>query len=335
MATNPPKPQAPETERRVIQWLLDADPSIRWQVMRDLIHSSAEEVAIERARVATEGAGARLLSLQAADGRWGHAAWNHGWNSTMHVLLLLRDLGLDPVSDQARRATDLVRDRVTWKGCGPPECDANAFFDGEVEPCINGQVAAAGAYFGQDVRGLATRLLAEQLPDGGWNCEAANGSTRSSFNTTICVLEALLAYERSVGGSPEIREARVRGQEYLLDRRLFRRRATGEVIERDRKSGFEWTRFAFPVWWHYDVLRGLDYLYGALVPYDERMAEAIELVASKPDGEGRWPLETRYPGVMPVEMDEGVGLPSRWNTLRALRVLNWFGRGRGRFAKSE
>jgi hypothetical protein len=292
--------------------------------MRDLIGSPAEEVAGERARVATEGAGARLLTLQAADGRWSGAAWNRGWNSTMHVLMLLRDMGLDPASDQARRATDLVRDRVTWKGCGPQECEVNAFFDGEVEPCINGQVAAVGAYFGQDVWGLVVRLLAEQLPDGGWNCEAVNGSTRSSFNTTICVLEALLAYERAVGGSREIIEARLRGQEYLLERRLFRRQSTGEVIERDRKGGSEWTRFAFPTWWHYDVLRGLEYLCSADVAYDERMAEAIELVASKRDGDGLWPLETSYPGVMPVEMDQGEGHPSRWNTLRALRVLNRF-----------
>jgi hypothetical protein len=242
----------------------------------------------------------------------------------MHVLLLLRDLGLDPTSEQTRRAVGLVRDRVTWRGCGPPECDGNAFFEGEVEPCINGQVAAVGAYFGQDVRGLVGRLLAEQLPDGGWNCEAANGSTRSSFNTTICVLEALLEYERAAGGSPEVITARVRGQEYLLERRLFRRRSTGEVIERDRKGGAAWTRFAFPTWWHYDVLRGLEYLRGAGVAPDERVAEAVALVASKRDGDGRWPLETRYPGVMPVETDEGEGRPSRWNTLRALRVLDWY-----------
>jgi hypothetical protein len=303
--------------------------------MRDLISSPAEEVASERVRVATEGAGARLLSLQASDGRWGGAAWNRGWNSTMHVLMLLRDLGLDPASDQARRATELVRDRVTWKGSGPQECDVNAFFDGEVEPCINGQVAAVGAYFGQNVQGLVARLLAEQLRDGGWNCEAANGSTRSSFNTTICVLEALLAYERAVRGSQEIIEARLRGQEYLLERRLFRRRSTGQVIERDRKGGSEWTLFAFPTWWHYDVLRGLEYLRSAGVAYDERMAEAIELLASKRGSDGLWPLETRYPGVMPVEMDEGQGQPSRWNTLRALRVLNWFQGDHVRFTKTE
>jgi hypothetical protein len=308
----------------VINWLLDSDPSIRWQVMRDLIGTPAGEVAAERARVATEGLGGRLLALQADDGRWGGAAWNRGWNSTMHVLMLLRDLGLDPASEQARRAVGLVRDRVTWQGCGPQECDGNAFFEGEVEPCINGQVAAVGAYFGQDIRGIVDRLLSEQLPDGGWNCEAPNRSTRSSFNTTICVLEALLEHERAGGGTSEVTEARLRGQEYLLERRLFRRRSTCEVIERDRKGGAAWTRFAFPTWWHYDVLRGFEYLRDAGVTPDERVAEAIELVASKRDGDGRWPLEARYPGVMPVETDEGEGRPSRWNTLRALRVLRWY-----------
>ena len=319
----------------VIQWLLDSDPSIRWQVMRDLIGAPAEEVAAARARVATEGAGAGLLALQGTDGRWGGAAWNRGWDSTMHVLMLLRDLGLDPASEQARRAVNLVRERVGWKGCGPKECDGNAFFEGEWEPCINGQVGAAGAYFGQDVRGIIARLLAEQLPDGGWNCEAARGSTRSSFNSTICVLEALLAHEDAGGGSPEVIEARLRGQEYLLERRLFRRLSTGEVIERDRKSGAVWTRFAFPTWWHYDVLRGLEYLRRAGATPDERVAEAIALVESKCDGDGRWPLEVRYPGVMLVKMDEGEGQPSRWNTLRALRVMNWFGSARQRRADGK
>jgi hypothetical protein len=311
-------------KRSVIRWLLDSDPSIRWQVMRDLTDAPAEEVATERARVATEGVGAQLLALQGTDGRWGSAAWNHGWNSTMHVLMLLRDMGLDPASDEAHRAVGRVRNDVTWKGCGPQQCDDNPFFAGEVEPCINGQVAAVGAYFGQDVRGIIDRLLTEQLPDGGWNCEAPNGSTRSSFNTTICVLEALLEYELRFGSTLEITGARLRGQEYLLERRLFRRRSTGEAIERDRKSGEAFTRFAFPTWWHYDVLRALEYLHSAGVAPDERVAEAIELVKSKRGGDGRWPLETRYPGVMPVEIDDDEGRPSRWNTLRALRVLSWY-----------
>jgi hypothetical protein len=324
MSTIPPKHQVPRPENSVIRWLLDSDPSIRWQVLRDLTGAPEHEVAAERARVATQGWGARLLSLQGVDGRWGGAAWNRGWDSTMHVLMLLRDLGLDPASDQARREVSLVRDQVTWQGCGPQECDNNAFFEGELEPCINGQVAAVGAYFGQDVRGIVDRLLTEQLPDGGWNCEAANGSTRSSFNTTICVLEALLAYDQAIGSSPQVTDARLRGQEYLLQRRLFHRYSTGEVIERDRKGGAAWTRFAFPTWWHYDVLRGLEYLRSAGVTPDERLAVAIDLVSSKRGEDGRWLLETHYPGAMPVEIDAGEGLPSHWITLRALRVMDWY-----------
>ncbi len=331
MATKPPQRQASKPKQSVIAWLLDADPAIRWQVMQDLTDAPLAAVAAERARVATEGVGARLLVLQGTDGRWGGAAWNRGWNSTLHVLMLLRDLGLDPTSNQARRAVGLVRDGVTWQGCGPPECDDNPFFAGELEPCINGQVGAVGAYFGQDVRGIVDRLLGEQLPDGGWNCEAANGSTRSSFNTTICVLEALLEHELSVGSSPAVTAARLRGQAYLLERRLFRRRSTGAVIAYDKKDGPgdgggypAFTRFAFPTWWHYDVLRGLEYLRRAGVAPDARMADAIDLVVAKCDGDGRWPLEIRYPGAMPVELDADEGRPSRWNTLRALRVLDWY-----------
>jgi hypothetical protein len=308
-----------------IEWLLSSDPAIRWQTLRDLTDTPATEVAAERARVATEGWGAQLLALQRADGTWGGVAWNRGFDSTMHVLTLLREMGLDPAGAAASRAAGMVHDRVTWRGSGPLECADNQFFAGETEPCINGQVAASGAYFRQDVRGLVDRLLGEQLPDGGWNCEAERGSTRSSFNTTICVLEALLEHERAGGGTPEVTAARLRGQDYLLERRLFRRRSTGEAIEQDRKGGAMWTRFAFPTWWHYDVLRGLDYLRDAGVTPDARMAEAVDLVASKRDTEGRWPLETRYPGTMPIEMDEAEGRPSRWITLRALRVLRWYG----------
>jgi hypothetical protein len=185
-------------------------------------------------------------------------------------------------------------------------------------------MGAAGAYFGQDVRGVVNRLLGEQLSDGGWNCEAPNGSTRASFNTTICVLEALLAYEQAVGSSPEVTAARLRGQEYLLERRLFRRRSTGAAIERDRKGGADWTRFAFPTWWHYDVLRGLEYLRSAGARPDQRAAEAVAVVESKRASDGRWLLEAQHPGRMPVEIDAGVGQPSRWITLRALRVLDWY-----------
>jgi hypothetical protein len=324
MTAHPEERHGLQIDGALLRWLLDSDPSIRWQVLRDLANAPADEVASERARVTNEGLGAQLLALQGADGQWGGTAWNRGWNSTMHVLMLLREMGLDPASDAARSATDLVRERVTWRGHAA--YDGNPFFAGEVEPCINGQVAAVGAYFGQEIDGMIQRLLAEQLPDGGWNCETVNGSARSSFNTTICVLEALLEYERPRGGIPEVTPSRLRGQHYLLVRRLLRRRSTGEVIARDRKGGTAWTSFAYPTWWHYDVLRGLDYLRSAGVAPDERVAEAIGVVASKRDGDGRWLLDTRYPGVMSVQIDDGEGRPSRWNTLRALRVLRWYSR---------
>ncbi|HJS19338.1 MAG TPA: hypothetical protein VJ785_11370, partial [Anaerolineales bacterium] len=254
MAGNPPELQIPKPEESVIRWLLESDPSIRWQVMNDLIGAPADEVAAERAKVATEGWGAQLLAFQTPDGMWGGAAWNHGWDSTMHVLTLLRELGLDPVSDQARQAVGRVRDHVRWPGWDwdgnwqGMDFVGNPFFAGEVEPCINGQVAASAAYFRQETQSarIFDRLLAEQLPDGGWNCEAPNHSTRSSFNTTICVLEALLEVELAGERSAALTAARLRGQEYLLERRLFHRRSTGEVIERDRAGESEWTRFTFP-----------------------------------------------------------------------------------------
>ena len=307
----------------VMDWLLEGDPALRWQVLRDLTDAPDGEVAAERARIATDGAGAQILAQQAADGTWGGLAWNPGFNSTMHALWLLWNLGLDPASPQAQQAVGRVRDQVTWRGSGPEECDDNPYFVGEIEPCINGQVAAAGAYFGQDVHALIQRLLGEQLADGGWNCEAEFGSTRASFNTTICVLEGLLAYERAFGPNPASSAARERGQEYLLERHLMRRLSTGEVITQDRKSGKDWTQFAFPAWWSYDVLRGLDYLRDAGVTPNTRLDDALTLVRDKQQPDGRWLLDVEHAGTKLVELEAGVGQPSRWNTLRALRVLRW------------
>ena len=315
-----------DPESDLARWLLDSDPSIRWQVMRDLLGADAAEVRVERARVATEGFGAALLALQAADGTWSGTAWSHGWTSTMHALWLLRELGLDPESAPARDAITRVCDHVTWQGCGPPECHANRFFEGETEPCINGQVAAIGAYLGADVERVVARLLREQLRDGGWNCDAEYGSVRSSFNTTICVLEALLAYEHRHGASGAVTSARHRGEEYLIERRLLRSRSTGRPIERDRKSGAVWTSIAFPTWWYYDLLRGLDYLRRAGVDRDDRLAEPIAILASKRDDAGRFALESQHPGPMLVDLGERESEPSRWNTLRALRVLDWYAR---------
>lgn len=304
----------------VLDWLLDSDPSIRWQVMRDLTDEPPEAVAAERAKVATEGWGARLLSLQAADGQWGGRAWSPEWIDTFHTLELLRVLGLDPASPEARRALGLVRDNVTWQAGGPQdEWDGNAFFSGEVEPCINGRVVGIGSYFGQDVHALVDRLLGEQLSDGGWNCEAERGSTRTSFGTTINVLEGLLQYEWASSDSAAVRAARHKAEEYMLERRMFRRLSTGEVIDPD------FTLFSFPTGYHYDVLRGLDYLRDAGVAPDERVAEAVGVVQQARADDGRWHLQNPHPGELYFPFDEGEGKPSRWNTLRAMRVLDWAG----------
>lgn len=302
----------------VLRWLLDSDPAIRWQVLRDLSGESGEAVARERARVATEGWGSRLLDRQRPDGQWGDGTAAPLWQSTLCTLVLLKDMGLDPTSERARGAVDLVRDRVTWG----PEFGDSPFFEGEVEPCINGRVLGLGAWFGQPSSRLLDRLLGEQLADGGWNCNAERGSVRSSFHTTICVLEGLLEYEKAGGATPAVREARMRGQEYLLARRMFRRLSTGEAIQ-DRKGDHDWTRFAFPPTWHYDVLRGLDYLRAAGVEPDERIAEAAGLVAGRRQPDGRWPLHEHHPDPVQLDMEGGPGQPSRWNTLRALRVLDW------------
>ena len=302
----------------VIDWLLDSDPSIRWQVMRDLTHEPAEVIAAERARVATDGWGARLLALQAPDGQWAGRPWSHDWTDTFHVLELLRRLGMDPESEQARHAIALVRANVTWRD---PDFESpwadNRFFEGEVEPCINGNVVATGAYFGVDMARLVERLLGEQLPDGGWNCEVENGATVSSFGTTINVVEGLLAYERATGGADRVAEARRRGEAYMLDRRLFRRKSTGEVIDP------AWLEFAFPTWYHYDVLRGLEHLRDAGVPADDRVAEAVEVVERARQPDGRWLRQRVHEGAVHVELDDGQDQPSRWITLIALRVLDW------------
>jgi hypothetical protein len=302
----------------VIDWLLDSDPAIRWQVMRDLTHEASDAVAAERSRVATEGWGARLLALQGEDGQWGGRPWSHDWTDTFHVLELLRRFGLEPGSVEARKAIALVREHVTWRD---PEFETpwsdNRFFEGEVEPCINGNVVATGAYFGVDMAPLVERLLGEQLPDGGWNCEVENGATVSSVETTINVLEGLLQHERAIGGSSTIQTARRRGEAYILERRLFRRKSTGEVIDPG------WLQFSFPHWYFYDILRGLEYLRDAEVEPDERIAEAIEVVEGHRDPDGRWPLQNVRAGEAHIQMEDGEGTPSRWNTLRAMRVLRW------------
>lgn len=298
--------------KAMIKWLLDSDPSIRWQVRRDLTKEPEDIVSEDRSRVATEGWGAQLLSQQSPEGHWKAELDPWPWKHTIFTLVLLKDLGLDPKSEEARRAIGLVRNRVTWW-----QLDGRPFFDGETEACINGRILAVGAYFGETTDRLVDRLLSEQLEDGGWNCEAPP-SRRSSFHSTINVLEGLLEYENAKGADAAVTEARIRAQDYLMDRGMFRSRSTGQVIDRN------WLRFSYPPTWHYDVLRGLDYLRSADVKPDERITEAVEWVAKKQHQNGRWPLQNPHPDRIDFEMEGNQGTASRWNTLRAMRVLDWY-----------
>ena len=319
-----------------LNWLLDSDSAIRWQAMRDLTDASPEAIAAERARVPREGLGAKILATQESDGSWRRPD-TPIWLSTLFAMLLLRATGIDPTepartgpavtSAIARLETNLRWSNEPWWDLRDAQSGGNPFFQGEEEPCINGGVLALGGYFGRPNDNLAHRLMSEQLDDGGWNCDAPK-SKCSSFHTTICVLEGLLEYERAVGSASEIAlqvaAARRKGEEYLLKRALFRRLSTGEV------ANPEFLQFAFPPRYHYDILRALDYLRdadaqpGAHLP-KARIEDAIHLLESKRQPDGRWLLDRMYDEPLPLTLGESVGEPSRWNTLRALRVLRWYG----------
>ena len=312
----------------MIDWLLDSDPSIRWQVMRDLLDAPEAQWRAERARVEQQGWGARLLAHEDDDGQWAGGAFvprdfddrewqavGQPWTATTYALSQLREFGLDPASDRARRMVELIGANARWEHEGQP------FWEGEVEECINGRTVADGAYFGVDVSAIVDRLVGERLDDGGWNCWRAYGSRRSSFATTINVLEGLLEYERATGGTPGSRDARATGEEFLLERGLFRRLSTGAPADERFLS------FVHPNRWHYDVLRALDHFRAAGTltgaPPDPRLGQALAHLRRRRADDGTWPLDRRLPGRVWFEVDDGPRRPSRWVTLRALRVLRW------------
>lgn len=295
-----------------IDWLLDSDPAIRWQALRDLADGSAAEIAAERARVPKMGIGAHILGCQGTDGAW-HRPDTRDWLPTVFTMQLLRATGADPEDQAVAAAVDRLAKGFRWH----EQVGGKLFFEGETEPCLNGGTLALGAYFGRLEKSLVQRLLGEQLADGGWNCDAPP-STCASFNTTICVLEGLWEYERALGSAPEITAARKRGEEYLLPRFLFRRRSTGEVASPD------FLKLAYPPRYYYDVLRGLDHLRATGFKPDARLDEAIRLVRDRRQSDGRWLLEESYTESLALPFPEKTGEPSRWITLRALRVLRWF-----------
>jgi hypothetical protein len=304
-----------------IGWLLNSDPAVSWQAMRDLMDASAAAIASERARVAHEGTGAEILNLQHPDGSWRRAG-APAWLTTLFTMQLLRATGADPTDPAVAAAIARLETGLRWNNRGSgwdlraSETGGSTFFEGEVEPCINGGALAAGAYFRRPSDNLMRRLVGEQLEDGGWNCEAPK-STRASFHTTICVLEGLLEYERAVGFAPEVASSRKRGEDYLLERGLYRRLSTGEI------ANPEFLEFAFPPRYHYDLLRALDYFRATGSAPDARIAEALGILQSKRQADGRWLLDATYEEVLALSLNEPVNQPSRWNTLRALRVLQW------------
>jgi hypothetical protein len=312
-----------------ILWLLQGDPAVRWQALRDVLGLAKTVVERERRWVAREGWGARLLAKQDAEGTWGKYArtragglssdgglYSPKWISTTYTMLLLRDFGLPATNRQARKACALLLDQGLQRDGG-----INYGWWGVSETCVTGMVLSILSAFEYDddrLDTVADHLLDQQMPDGGWNCRRRFGATHSSVHTTISALEGLRHYELHRGRKVRpVRAAQRQGREFLLVHRLFRSHRTGEII----KPIF--IRFSFPPRWHYDILRALDYFQAVNAPRDPRLAEAIDIVRSAQGDDGRWPLQNSYKGKTYFEL-ERLGAPSRWNTLRALRVLKWW-----------
>lgn len=302
---------------KIDDWLLEGDPAIRWQVMSNLLDASPLEVKVERARVAHEGWGADLLARQDPDGRWGGGLYSHKWTSTTYTLILLRRLGLPVGHPQALRGLQVLLDASDFSDGGIDMWRTS----GRSDACVNAMVLALAAHFGVEdprIDSLLGYLLEHQMNDGGWNCEWNSGAVHSSFHTTLSALEGLHEWQLARGPHAAIEAAARRGEEFLLAHRLYRSHRTGEVVS------VNMTRFSFPPRWFYDVLRALDYFQARNADLDPRLDDALALLRKKRRKDGLWTLQNRRAGLTFFEM-ETVGQPSRWNTLRALRVLRWAG----------
>lgn len=304
-----------KTNDPILTWLLESDPAIRWQTLRDLCNAGTARILKEQEKISSEGWGARLLARQAASGLWGGGLYGPKWTSTTYTMLLLRQFGLPPDNPQALKACKLLMDKGFYHDGG-----INFFASMQhSETCVTGMVLSILAYFFFDderVENLVEHLCAQQMPDGGWNCRSYDGATHSSFHTTISVLEGLHEYEKR-RYSRMAAKSQERGVEFLLLHKLFRSHRTGNVV--DSKM----TRFSFPPRWRYDIMRALDYFQASQLPRDPRLEEAIAIIKKKRRTDGRWVLQSKHAGKTFFEMEK-VGKPSRWNTLRALRILKWY-----------
>lgn len=301
----------------VIKWLLQSDPAIRWQTLRDLIGTNQTDIHHERNQIQSEGWGARLLALQDQSGLWANGIYTPKWTSTTYTMLLLRRLGLPPKNQQALKACQILLDRGLYRDGG-----VNYFKSlNYSETCVTGMILSLLAYFqyeDEHIHTLANHLLKQQMPDGGWNCQSFKGATHSSFHTTISVLEGLREYEKFQPQDIEkIQQAQQNGREILLIHRLYKSHRTGKIVNP------AFTRFSFPPRWYYDILRALDYFQECKAECDERLSDAVEIVLKRRTRDGKWCLQNKHPGRIFFEMEQ-VGEPSRWNTLRSLRVLKWW-----------
>ncbi|MGW4525612.1 squalene cyclase [Amycolatopsis sp. NPDC004378] len=302
----------------LLAWLLDSDPALRWQVERDLAGEPPEVWQATRARVATEGFGARLLDLQDPDGQWAGGAFfpagfrggeAQPWTATTWTLNSLREWGVD--ASVLAGTAGLLAENSRW------EYENLPYWDGEVDCCINAWTLANGVWLGADVSGIASWFAGHRLPDGGWNCEWVEGAARSSVHSTLNALKGLLAFETTTGGTPESRAARLAGEEYLLERHLLRRLSTGEPIA-------SWLgEFSYPIRWHYDALNAVSYFRDADRP-DPRLAEAVDLVRAARRPDGTWLQTERHQGRVWFDVDVPPGEPSKWLTLFGTRVLTWW-----------
>ena len=309
-----------ETQQQTIRWLLDSDPAIRWQVMRDLLDSPAEDVEAERAMVSTTGWGRQLLDRQDPEGSWAGGLYSPKWTSTTYTLLLLRHCGLDPTDEQAQRGVTLI-----WEGA--------RYFDGGLTPavsvdapeaCATSLYLALAFYFDVDHPNVADALnwlLANQLDDGGWNCRTVRfGDRHSSFHTSISALEALAEAQHRLSGRADIADALAAGREFFLRHRLYKSHRHGTIAHP------AFTKLSFPPRWHYDLLRGLDHFATTDAPCDGRYRDALDILHERRRRDGTWPVQNKHPGRVWFDM-EPTGRPSRWNTLRALRVQRWHQQG--------
>lgn len=313
-------------------WLLDSDPALRWQVERDVAREPAEVWEATRAWVATEGFGKQLLAHQDSDGQWAGGAYfpadfdfdgpegaegaGQPWTATTWSLNLLREWGLDPALLRERRTAELLAENSRW------EYEDLPYWGGEVDCCINSWTVANGLWLGADITAIVDWFVEHRQSDGGWNCEWVEGSTRSSYHSTLNSLKGLLAYDAATGGTDATRTARRAGEEFLLERDLFRRLSTGEPVA-------PWVnRFSYPFWWGFDVLNAAEYfrqvwLHDGVRP-DPRMAEAIDMIRAARQPDGTWLQSGRLPGRMWFEVDVPAGAPSKWLTLYGIRVLDWW-----------